>query len=96
MWDCRGLGNPCIEKELADLVRAKDLSVVFLAKTWADEARLKNMLRKIRSENIFIAPRSNMGGGLVLFWRSTIDVTMEVFGTNYIDAFFQEEDRARI
>ena len=96
MWDCRGLGNPCIENELADLVRAKDLSVVFLAKTWADEARLKNMLRKIRSENIFIAPRSNMGGGLVLFWRSTIDVTMEVFGTNYIDAFFQEEDRARI
>ena len=69
---------------------------MFLAKTWADEARQKNMLRKIRCENIFIAPRSNKGGGLVLFWRSTIDVTVEVLGTNYIDALFQEEDRAGI
>lgn len=54
------------------------------------------MLRKIRSKNIFIAPRSNKGGGLVLIWRSTIDVTMEVSGTSYIDALFQEEDRAGI
>ena len=96
VWDCHGLGNPCTENKLANLVQAKDLSVVFLAKTWADEARQKNMLRKIRCENIFIAPRSNKGGGLVLFWRSTIDITVEVLGTNYIEALFQEEDRARI
>ena len=67
MWDCRGLGNPCTENKLADLVRTKDPSVVFLAETWADEVRLKNVLRKIRCENIFSAPRINRGGGLVLF-----------------------------
>ena len=96
VWDCRGLGNPCIENKLADLVRAKDPSVMFLAETWVDEVRQKNMMRKIRCENIFIAPRSNRGGGLVLFWRSTIDVTVEVSGKNYIESLFQEEDRARI
>ena len=32
----------------------------------------------------------------MLFWRSTIDVTVEGVGTNYIDAMFQEEDRAGI
>ena len=52
------------------------------------------MMRKIRCKNIFITPRSNKGGGLVLFWRSTIDVTVEVLGKNYIEALFQEEDRA--
>ena len=62
--NCRGLGNTCTENELADLVWAKDPFVVFLAKTWADKARLKNMLRV---ENLFVGPRSNMGGGLVLF-----------------------------
>ena len=67
MWNCHELGNPCIENELVDLVRAKDPSVVFLAETWADEARLKNVLRKIRCENIFSASRINRGGGLVLF-----------------------------
>ena len=38
----------------------------------------------------------DMGGGLVLFWRSTIDVIVEGSGTYYIDTMFQEEDRAGI
>ena len=38
----------------------------------------------------------DMGGGLVLFWKSTIDVIVEGSGTNYINTMFQEEDRAGI
>ena len=38
----------------------------------------------------------DMGGGLVLFWISTIDIIVEGSGTNYIDTMFQEEDRAGI
>ena len=38
----------------------------------------------------------DIGGGLVLFWRLTIDVLVEGSGTNYIDKMFQEEDRAEI
>ena len=38
----------------------------------------------------------DMGGGLVLFWRSTIDVIVEGLGTYYIDTMFQEEDRVGI
>ena len=67
MWNCHGLGNPCTENELANLMRAKDPFVVFLAETWADEPKLKNVLRKIRCENIFSGPRINRGGELVLF-----------------------------
>ena len=42
-WNCRGLGNPGTVRELGDLIRAKDPSVVFLAETWADEARLNEI-----------------------------------------------------
>ena len=59
---------------------------MFLAKTWADEARLKQVLRKIQFENIFIAPKLNRGGGLVLFWRSSIDVPVVGSSKNFIDA----------
>ena len=38
----------------------------------------------------------DMGGGLVLFWRSTIDEIVEGSATYYINTMFQEEDRARI
>ena len=90
MWNYRGLGNLRTESELAELVRAKDPSVVFLVETWADEARLKSVLRKIEFENMFIAPRQNRGGGLVLFWRDSMDVTVEGSGRNYIDAIINK------
>ena len=53
--------------ELAELVRVKDPFVVFLAKTWANETRLKDVMRKIQFENMFVSPRTTRGGGLVLF-----------------------------
>ncbi|XP_075636682.1 uncharacterized protein LOC142608912 [Castanea sativa] len=79
------------ENELADIVWAKDPSVVFLVETWVHEARLKNVLRKIKFENFFFVPRTSKGGGLVLFWRTTIDVTVEGSGKNYIDAIINKD-----
>ena len=82
--------------KLAELVRIKDPSVVLLAKTWADEVRLKKVMRKIQCENMFVYPRTSRGSGSMFFWGSNIDETVEVLGTNYIDALFQEDDRVGI
>ena len=40
VWNCRGLGNLATEKELGEINRAKDPSVMFIAETWADEAKI--------------------------------------------------------
>ena len=47
VWNCRGLRNLVIEKELSDLTRAKDPFVMFIAKTWANEARLKKIKQNL-------------------------------------------------
>ena len=44
VWNCRGLGNPRAVKELGEYIRAKDHTVVFLAETWANNARLDQVL----------------------------------------------------
>lgn len=67
VWKCRGLGNPCSKNELAEIVQAKDISIVFIAEVWADEARLNNVKRKIQFENMFVVPKTSKGGRLVLF-----------------------------
>ncbi|XP_075638403.1 uncharacterized protein LOC142610477 [Castanea sativa] len=54
VWTCRGLGNLCIEKELGVLVWAKDPSVIFLAETWTNEARLKDIKRNLEFDNVFV------------------------------------------
>ena len=59
---------------------------MFLAETWADEARLKEIKRNINFENLFFVDRNNRGGGLAMYWRNSIDVNVESFSKNHIDA----------
>ena len=47
MWNYRGLGNLHTGKELGDIIQAKDPNVVFIAETWAGEARLNSVLHSI-------------------------------------------------
>ena len=70
VWNCQGLGNQCVVQELADLVQAKARSLVFLAGTWADEARLNYVQSRIQFDQKFFVERINRGGGLVLFWKN--------------------------
>ena len=72
------------------MVRAKDPSVLFLVKTWADEDRLKDVKRKIQFENMFVSPRISRGGGLVLFWRSSVDVSVEESDKSHIDTIINK------
>ena len=57
---------------------------------------------KVNSDDVIFQEQNSVdvvldiGGGLVLFWRLTIDVLVEGSDTNYIDKMFQEEDRAEI
>ena len=97
-WNCRGLGNLCTEKELGELIRAKDPSVVFLAKTWADEARLKKIKRDFDFSNMFFVDRNNRGGGLVMYWRNGVDLQVDTSSKNHIDAIVNKgkEDAWRV
>ena len=71
VWNCRGLGNLRTVTELEVVIRAKDPSVLFLAETWADEARLKEIKRKIEYDNLFFVERNNRGGGV---WHSSGEI----------------------
>uniref|UniRef100_A0A7N2MGE8 DUF4283 domain-containing protein n=1 Tax=Quercus lobata TaxID=97700 RepID=A0A7N2MGE8_QUELO len=44
------------------------------SETWADEARLDRTLSKINFDQKWVVPRQNRGGGLVLFWKNSINV----------------------
>ena len=65
---------------------AKDSFVVFLAKTWTDEARLISIQDRLKFKHRFIAPRRNKLGGLVMYWKEEFDLTIETSSKNQIDA----------
>ena len=63
---------------------------MFLAETWAGETRLKTIKRDLDFVNMFFVPRINRGGGLALYQRSSIDVNVDNFSKNHIDAIINK------
>ena len=64
-WNCRGLVNLRIGRELIEIVWAKDPSIVFLVETLTDDARLEFIQRSIDFEHRWVVPR--VGIILVLY-----------------------------
>ena len=89
-WNCRGLGNLRTGRELVKIIRAKDPSIVFLAETMVDDVRLEIVQSNIGFDHRWVVPREGRGGGLVLFWKATINLTIEDSNKSYIDAFINK------
>ena len=90
VWNCRRLGNPRTVRELGDYIRAKDSTVVFLAETWADDARLDQVFRNFDFRNKWSVESGNRGGGLVLLWKEEIRITMEDSSKYCIDVLVEK------
>jgi len=91
VWNYSGLGNLRTGKELEVLIRAKDPFVVFLAETWANEAKLKEVQRNIKFDNLFYMERNPRGGGgLALYWKNSINVHVDSFSKNHIDSIINK------
>ena len=93
-WNCCGLRNLRTVRELEEIVRAKDPSVVFLAKTLTDEARLEFVQSSLGFDHRWVVPRVGRSGGLVLYWKSLMKLTVGGSGKNYIDAFIDKGEES--
>ena len=94
VWNCRGLGNQLVVQELAEVGTAKAPTVVFLAETLADEARLDFVKDRIRFDKKFVVQRVNRGGGLVLYWKNDLLIDVVSSSLNHIDVIINKDTEA--
>ena len=85
------LGNLRTGRKLVEITQAKDTFVVFLAKTPANDARLEIVLRSIEHDHRWVVLREGIGGGLALFWKSLINLTVVGSSKYYIDAVINKD-----
>ena len=85
VWNCRRLGNLHTRKELGEIIGAKDPSVVFIAETLADKAKLDMIQQNIDFEHKWVVLRVGHSGGLVLFWKSSINLVVIDSSKYYIN-----------
>ena len=92
-WNCRELGNLGTGKELVEIVREKDPAVVFLAKTLTDDTRLEFVQSSIGFNHRWVVPRVGRSGGLVLYWRASVNLKVEGSDRYYIDAMIDKNSK---
>ena len=63
---------------------------MFLAETWADEARLDCVLRNFDFNNKWVVSSDNRGGGLALLWKDSVTISVEDSSKYCIDALIDK------
>ena len=58
---------------------------MFVAETWTNEARPKKIKQNLQFDHMFFVPRIHRGGGLVLYWKEVMKLTVETSSKNHID-----------
>ena len=89
-WNVRGLGNLRTIRELANILRTQDPSVLFLAKTWADKARLDKLCDELNFDEKWVVDIITRAGGLALLWKSSISIKVVDSSLNFIDAIVND------
>ncbi|CAM8982176.1 unnamed protein product [Rhodiola kirilowii] len=95
-WNCRGLGHPRSVRELAESVRINRPDLVGLQETKIEESRLVAIRRKLGFKNGFIVPRQGLAGGLALWWKEEVSLSILSYSKYHIDACVEGEDRVRV
>jgi len=54
------------------MIRAQDPSVVFLAETWLDKARLETIKARYKFGGSVEVSRENRGGGVAVLWKKSV------------------------
>ena len=85
-WNCRGLGNRRLVRELANIVQAEGPKIVFLSETWSGRKQLEKVKRELEFDGLFTVPSDERGGGLALLWKSEMNVWVDSFSKFHIDA----------
>lgn len=71
-------------------MRAQDPSILFLAETWADEARLLKLHDDLQFDELWVVDRVTGAGGLALLWKNSIDIDVDSASLHHIDAIINK------
>ncbi|CAM8919819.1 unnamed protein product [Rhodiola kirilowii] len=85
VWNYRGIGGAVTVRTLINLVRVNHPLVVGLLETKAGKARMERIQREIGFRNGFVVESRGRSGGLVLWWKAEIDLSIRSYSDFHIE-----------
>ncbi|XP_060961739.1 uncharacterized protein LOC133031956 [Cannabis sativa] len=90
-WNCRGLGNAAIVRQLKELIRKSNLEVLILSEVRLKEEKCFCLMRKLQFPGICYVPPMGTGGGLALCWRLGVDCNIQNADKNLITGIISSD-----
>ncbi|KAL0298088.1 UNVERIFIED_CONTAM: hypothetical protein Scaly_3073100 [Sesamum calycinum] len=91
MWNCQRLGSPWTVRTLSELVKLHRPGLVFLSETKCKSRRLDKLKEKLNYHGVGV-DSVGKGGSLSLLWCKDIEVWLQSFLGNHIDATVKSEE----
>ena len=85
-WNCRGAGRAPTVRALKELIRESNLDLVFLFETKIKSKRINMICDKLMFVDSWCVDANGLSGGLMLFWRSGVDLEVDFSNKNMIVA----------
>ncbi|KAL0408323.1 UNVERIFIED_CONTAM: hypothetical protein Sradi_1766700 [Sesamum radiatum] len=91
VWNCQGLGALWLVQTLTEVVKLHRLGLVFISKTKCKGRRYDRLKEKFNYHRIGV-DAIGRSGGLLLLWRKDVEVWLQSFSVNHIDATIKYVD----
>lgn len=91
-WNCRGLGNGPAIRGLLNLQEEEAPDVLFLSETKHHGSVMEWLRWRWDLTNMVAKNSTGMSGGLAVFWRKDINLTVKNMSKYHIDMTITEED----
>jgi len=85
-WNCRGVGSPHTVPRLKYIVRVYKPDILYLCETITNSDKTEELRYVLGFDSCFTVNRQGRSGGLVLFWKSTVNCSITNYSNNHIDA----------
>lgn len=85
-WNCQGLGKIETRHSLLDTLNKENPDILFLSETKQQNNEMKNIMKMVNVHNYFLVPPRGSAGGLCLIWKNNINIKIEDFAYNHINA----------
>jgi len=92
-WNCRGIGNSAIVRELRGLAKEYAPSVLCILETQIAKNRVENLRYILGYDNSFAVSSNGRSGGLGIFWNNEFPLKVTKFSQYHIDTEICETDR---
>ena len=87
VWNCRGIGNATIVRDLCALVKEAGSHIVSLSETRQKVEKVRCLRSRLGLKGFVGVNSEGMSGGLALFWHKAVCMEVNVLNERFIDAY---------